>query len=752
MKTSETKSRDTTYFLNLNLSSSNFVFRNNTFRNVRRFGILMQTHDGLVEENTFDGVSTSAIIVRNSAGWPEGFATGNIVIRGNTIRDCNFDGGLGSFNAGDISVHVLRNDGRNGLSRAISRVEIVRNTVINTRRRAINIASATDTKIVDNIIRCEDPATPVFQSKEITPIHLLDVDRITVHGNTIIEPRTVVSDGIATEGTCADVDVDDNRLGQEEGSRRAPPTEVAGRPAAEILELLGAKLEDVATRRQIREYSSHFDRLDGDGDGRHSKTEYIDKGGYLTPQARRGIFNAADHDKDGFVTKAEYVLNRIITDEAKNIVQGMDSDKDGLVQRREFIQHATERFSSAELTQQVFAALDSDGNAEITIPEYLRVWGKWARAGQSSAEDRIAARQAELDRSSDSAASTFSLEDSRRRAAELRPRLVALMGQFEARTFDASDGLSIPYRLFEPQPVDPESKYPLVVYLHGSGGRGTDNLKQISGGNLYGSRLWALAEIQAKHPCFVLAPQLTQGVSSPRTMRARGEKIDDARDEDVLTGKWELTVETPAGERRMELTLRKEDQTWGGTLRVPRRGTMTLVKVLHENGHLTFLTSDRMLLKGEFTLKQRRLTGRLATVGNRQRAAGVMALIRSVIKEFPVDERRLYITGQSMGGSGTWGMLAAYPDVFAAAVPVCGTGDVTSAPAIVAGGTAVWSFHGDADPTVPVQASRKMFAALHAAGGFPKYTEFRGVKHDSWVDAYPNPALHRWLFGQTRRK
>lgn len=185
--------------------------------------------------------------------------------------------------------------------------------------------------------------------------------------------------------------------GQEERSRQAPQIEVAGKPAARILELLGAKLEGKATRRQLGDYSSHFDRVDRDGDGRHSKTEYIDEGGYMTPQARRGIFNAADNDKDGFVTKAEYVLNRIITDEAKTIVQGMDDNKDGSVQRQEFIKHATERLSSIELAQQVFAALDTDGSGEITIPEYLRVWGKWARAGRKSAEDRIAARQSELE-------------------------------------------------------------------------------------------------------------------------------------------------------------------------------------------------------------------------------------------------------------------------------------------------------------------------------------------------------------------
>ena len=539
--------------------------------------------------------------------------------------------------------------------------------------------------------------------------------------------------------------------GQPPSPVRTSLSKIGDVPVAIVLERLGAKLERGSEVKEIESYSRHFDRTDLNKDGKHTKAEYVDKGGYMTPKARAGIFRAADGNADEVVTKAEYILNRIITDEAKTIVQAMDDDKDGSAQRQEFIKHATERLASAELARQVFAALDTDGNGEIIIPEYLRVWGKWARAGRKSAEDRNGARQSELEGSSDSPATGTSLEERRRRAAELKPRLEALKDQFEARTFDADDGLSIPYRLFKPQPRDPKGKHPLVVYLHGSAGRGTDNLKQISGGNLYGSRIWALPENQAERPCFVLAPQLMQGVSSPRKMPARGEKTANDPSDDVLAGRWKLAVETPAGERPMELTLRKEDQAWHGTLRVPRRGTMPLVKVSYEDGCLTCLTSGRMTLKGEFTVAGRRLTGQLLTVGNKQRAAAVMALIHSVIKEFPVDDRRIYITGQSMGGAGTWGMLAAYPDVFAAAVPVCGVGDVASAPAIVAGDTAIWAFHGDADPTVSVQASRKMIAALHAAGGRPEYTEYAEVKHDSWVDAYPDSALHQWLFEQKRR-
>ena len=166
---------------------------------------------------------------------------------------------------------------------------------------------------------------------------------------------------------------------------------VGGATVATILERLGAKMESGVSSKQLENYSRYFSLLDHDRDGRHSKREYIENGNYLTPQARRGIFNAADNNKDGFVTKAEYTLNRIITDEAKAIVQAMDDDKDGRVQQTEFIEHAKAALSDPHLTSKVFAALDTDGNGEIFVPEYLRVWGRWARSGRKSAAQRLEA-------------------------------------------------------------------------------------------------------------------------------------------------------------------------------------------------------------------------------------------------------------------------------------------------------------------------------------------------------------------------
>ncbi len=174
------------------------------------------------------------------------------------------------------------------------------------------------------------------------------------------------------------------------GQESAEQLKIGNTPVSAILEQLGAKLESGLTASQQADYARAFMSVDQDGDVRHSKEEYIENGRYLTPQLRRGIFNASDSDKDGFVTEAEYILNRIITDEAKAIVQAMDDDEDGTVQSAEFVKHATAKLNDANLAKDVFAAFDTNRNGEILVPEYLQVWGRWARAGRMSAEKRIA--------------------------------------------------------------------------------------------------------------------------------------------------------------------------------------------------------------------------------------------------------------------------------------------------------------------------------------------------------------------------
>lgn len=124
----------------------------------------------------------------------------------------------------------------------------------------------------------------------------------------------------------------------------------------------------------------------------------------------------------------------------------------------------------------------------------------------------------------------------------------------------------------------------------------------------------------------------------------------------------------------------------------------------------------------------------------------VFEAIDAFVKQYPIDTDRIYVTGQSMGGRGAWGAIAMRPDFFAAAVPVCGgwkTEDATKIKDIP-----VWVFHGDADAVVPVKFSREMVKAIQDVGGKPKYTEFEGVNHNSWVNAYDTEELWEWMFAQ----
>lgn len=165
----------------------------------------------------------------------------------------------------------------------------------------------------------------------------------------------------------------------------------------EVLKMLGANMESGLQFEDHQAYIRHFDRLDANHDGRHSAEEYIENGIYMNPMARRGIFNAADEDKDGFVTKDEYVLNRAITDEAKALLQSMDDDQDGLIHQNEFLSHTKETLTE-NLAKAVFVAFDINQNASLMVPEYLRVWGIWARSGKSSAKERLGVlREIELD-------------------------------------------------------------------------------------------------------------------------------------------------------------------------------------------------------------------------------------------------------------------------------------------------------------------------------------------------------------------
>ncbi len=128
--------------------------------------------------------------------------------------------------------------------------------------------------------------------------------------------------------------------------------------------------------------------------------------------------------------------------------------------------------------------------------------------------------------------------------------------------------------------------------------------------------------------------------------------------------------------------------------------------------------------------------------------AAAIAALEKVSASEPVDPDRVYLTGLSMGGYGSWELAARMPERFAAVSPICGGGDEAQAKKLTS--LPIWCFHGGADQVVPVARSRAMIAAIEAAGGKPKYTEFPGVGHDSWTPAYRDSGLLEWLFAQRR--
>lgn len=236
--------------------------------------------------------------------------------------------------------------------------------------------------------------------------------------------------------------------------------------------------------------------------------------------------------------------------------------------------------------------------------------------------------------------------------AQKKPDLDTLL---EKHTFTKGDDKLL-YRLLKPETINEKETYPLVIFLHGAGERGSDNKAQLK----HGVAEFAKEDTRKKHPCFLIAPQCPE----------RGWWVPFSR-----KGK---TDEKPG--------------TDPGTL--------------------------------------------------------VLELIEKACKDLPIDKKRIYITGLSMGGYGTWGLLARKPDLFAAGMPICGGGDENQAEKLTK--IPLWVFHGDEDKVVRPEQSRNMVQAIEKAGGKPKYKEYPGVGHDSWTATYRDPEVLAWLFEQKK--
>jgi predicted peptidase len=130
--------------------------------------------------------------------------------------------------------------------------------------------------------------------------------------------------------------------------------------------------------------------------------------------------------------------------------------------------------------------------------------------------------------------------------------------------------------------------------------------------------------------------------------------------------------------------------------------------------------------------------------------AALKALLDEVQANYKVDADRVYVTGLSMGGFGTWALAAAYPDRFAAIVPICGGGEPILARKLK--DIPAWVFHGAKDSVVPLARSEVMVKALKGAGGNVQFTVYPDAGHDSWTETYNNPKLYEWLLQQRRGK
>ena len=134
----------------------------------------------------------------------------------------------------------------------------------------------------------------------------------------------------------------------------------------------------------------------------------------------------------------------------------------------------------------------------------------------------------------------------------------------------------------------------------------------------------------------------------------------------------------------------------------------------------------------------------------------LMVLLDDVMDRYKVDPARVYLTGLSMGGFGTWSLALEHPERFAAVVPVCGGGNPLYVNSYDAARKAAlkavpfWVFHGDKDNTVPVTESQRMVEALKKFGCDIKLTTYPGVGHDSWTQTYANPELYQWLLEHRR--
>jgi predicted peptidase len=235
---------------------------------------------------------------------------------------------------------------------------------------------------------------------------------------------------------------------------------------------------------------------------------------------------------------------------------------------------------------------------------------------------------------------------------------------YEKKQFKSEENL-LNYRILYPENFNPDQQYPVLLFLHGAGERGSDNEKQL----VHGAKLFLQRPVRQAFPAIMIFPQC------PENSYWAGVKIDRSQGSVKLDFSEEMPPTTP------------------------------------------------MLL--------------------------VEGLLDSLVSQKFTDTSRIYVMGLSMGGMGTFEIVARNPDLFAAAIPICGGGNSELVDRY-ATSTPFWIFHGALDDVVKPENSSIMALAIQRAGGNPALTIFPYANHNSWDPAFDHPELLPWLFGQKK--
>ncbi len=218
------------------------------------------------------------------------------------------------------------------------------------------------------------------------------------------------------------------------------------------------------------------------------------------------------------------------------------------------------------------------------------------------------------------------------------------------------------YRLLKPLDYDSEKKYPVHLFLHGSGERGNNNFSQLT----HGGKLFLKKENREKYNSWVIFPQCKENERWPS----------------LSSDLWDKTLDN---------------------------------KIIKPNESLGL----------------------------------VIRLMDEFVEKKQVNKKKIYLSGLSMGGMGTFELLFRRPDMFAAATPICGNG-ITELAKLYAHKVAIWIFHGSDDTVISPKHSLKMARAIIDSGGSPKMTLYENVGHDSWNDAFAEKDFLKWIHSKSK--